>query len=104
MLESLKKEVYKAHMNLWKNRLVMWTSGNVSARDPETNFVVIKPSGVSYEKLSPDNLAVVDLNGKAIEGQLRPSNPYTLHLCQCFCGYRQANSGLPYSYGGFLRQ
>jgi len=71
MLENLKKEVYKAHMKLWENRLVMWTSGNVSARDPKTNLVVIKPSGISYDELSPNNLVVVSLNGKIVEGQLR---------------------------------
>ena len=80
MLENLKKEVYKAHMNLWENRLVMWTSGNVSGRDTKTNLVVIKPSGVSYDKLSPDNLVVVDLNGNIIEGQLRPSVDTATHL------------------------
>jgi len=80
MLENLKKEVYKAHMNLWKNKLVMWTSGNVSGRDPKTNLVVIKPSGVSYYKLSPDNLVVVDLNGKIIDGDLKPSVDMATHL------------------------
>ncbi len=80
MLENLKREVYKAHMNLWKNRLVMWTSGNVSARDPKTNLVVIKPSGVPYDKLSPDNLVIVDLNGKVIDGNLKPSIDTATHL------------------------
>lgn len=80
MLENLKKEVYKAHMKLWENRLVMWTSGNVSARDLKTNLVVIKPSGVSYNKLSPDNLVVVDLNGKVIDGNLKPSVDMATHL------------------------
>jgi len=80
MLENLKKEVYKAHINLWKNRLVMWTSGNVSARDPKTNLIVIKPSGMSYDKLSPDNLVVVDLNGNIIEGNLKPSVDMATHL------------------------
>jgi L-ribulose-5-phosphate 4-epimerase len=80
MLENLKKEVYKAHLNLWENRLVMWTSGNVSARDPKTNLVVIKPSGVPYSELSPDNLVVVDLNGKIVEGNLTPSVDMATHL------------------------
>jgi len=80
MLENLKKEVYKAHMKLWENRLVMWTSGNASARDPKTNLVVIKPSGVPYDKLSPDNLVVVDLNGKVIDGNLKPSVDMATHL------------------------
>ena len=80
MLENLKKEVYKAHINLMENKLVMWTSGNVSARDPKTNLIVIKPSGVAYDKLSPDNLVVVDLNGKIIEGSLKPSVDMATHL------------------------
>ncbi len=80
MLEDLKKEVHKAHIKLWENRLVMWTSGNVSARDPKTDLIVIKPSGVPYDKLLPDNLVIVDLNGKIIEGKLRPSVDMATHL------------------------
>jgi len=59
MLENLKKEVYQAHLKLWENKLVMWTSGNISGRDPKTDHVVIKPSGVSYDKLSPDHLIIL---------------------------------------------
>jgi L-ribulose-5-phosphate 4-epimerase len=80
MLENLKKEVYQAHLKLWENRLVMWTSGNVSARDPKTDLVVIKPSGVSYDRLSSDNLVIVDLNGKVIDGELKPSVDMATHL------------------------
>ena len=80
MLENLKKEVYQAHIKLWENRLVMWTSGNVSGRDPKTDLIVIKPSGVSYDKLLPDNLVVVDLNGNVIEGNLKPSVDMATHL------------------------
>jgi len=80
MLENLKKEVYQAHIKLWENKLVMWTSGNVSGRDPKTDLVVIKPSGVSYDKLLPDNLVVVDLNGNVIEGDLKPSVDMATHL------------------------
>ncbi|TFG91125.1 MAG: hypothetical protein E4G71_04295 [Candidatus Atribacteria bacterium] len=80
MLENLKKEVYQAHIKLWENKLVMWTSGNVSGRDPKTDYVVIKPSGVSYDKLLPDNLVVVDLNGNIIEGNLKPSVDMATHL------------------------
>ena len=80
MLENLKKEVYQAHMNLMENNLVMWTSGNVSARDPKTDLVVIKPSGVSYDKLSSGNLVIVDLNGKIIDGELKPSVDMATHL------------------------
>lgn len=80
MLENLRKEVYRAHIKLWENRLVMWTSGNVSGRDPKTDLVVIKPSGVSYDKLLPENLVVVDLNGNIIEGNLKPSVDMATHL------------------------
>jgi len=80
MLENLKKEVYQAHMKLWENRLVMWTSGNVSGRDSKTDLVVIKPSGVPYSELAPDNLVVVDLNGKIVEGSLKPSVDMATHL------------------------
>jgi len=80
MLENIREEVYKAHISLMENRLVMWTSGNVSARDPKTDLVVIKPSGVSYDKLLPDNLVVVDLNGNIIEGNLKPSVDMATHL------------------------
>jgi len=80
MLENLKNEVYQAHLKLWENRLVMWTSGNVSGRDPKTDLVVIKPSGVPYDKLLPDNLVVVDLNGNIIEGDLKPSVDMATHL------------------------
>ena len=80
MLEDLKKEVHKAHIKLWENRLVMWTSGNVSARDPKTDLVVIKPSGIPYDELSPDDLVVVNLNGKIIEGKLKPSVDVATHL------------------------
>jgi L-ribulose-5-phosphate 4-epimerase len=80
MLENLKKEVYQAHLKLWENKLIMWTSGNVSGRDSKTDYVVIKPSGVSYDKLSPDHLVVVDLNGNIIEGNLKPSVDVATHL------------------------
>lgn len=80
MLENLKKEVYKAHISLMENNLVLWTSGNVSGRDSKTNLVVIKPSGVPYDKLSSDNLVVVDLNGEIIDGNLKPSVDMATHL------------------------
>ena len=80
MLENLKKEVYQAHISLIKKKLVMWTSGNLSARDPETNLVVIKPSGLLYNELSPDNLVVVDLTGRIVEGKLKPSVDMATHL------------------------
>ena len=73
MLESLRREVYKANMDLQKNGLVVGTSGNASARDPETDLVVTKPSGLDFDELTPDNLVVVDLDGNVVEGDLKPS-------------------------------
>jgi L-ribulose-5-phosphate 4-epimerase len=80
MLEHLKEEVYKLHLELPKNQLVAWTSGNVSARDPETGYVVIKPSGMRYEELKPEYMVVVDLDGQHIEGELKPSSDTASHL------------------------
>lgn len=80
MLEKLKEELWKLHLELPKNKLVSWTSGNISARDEITNLVVIKPSGILYEDLSPDKLVVLDLNGRVIEGSLKPSTDSASHL------------------------
>ncbi len=80
MLEKLKKEVYRLHMELPRNRLVVWTGGNVSARDPESGLVVIKPSGVPYDELRPQDHVVVDLEGRVVEGNLKPSSDTASHL------------------------
>jgi L-ribulose-5-phosphate 4-epimerase len=80
MLEELRREVWACNLELPKNDLVKMTSGNVSGRDPETNLVVIKPSGVRYEQLTPENLVVVDLEGKVVEGDLKPSVDTDTHL------------------------
>jgi len=80
MLEQLKEQVCKLHLELPKNDLVKWTGGNVSARDPETGLVVIKPSGVLYEDLRPEDHVVVDLEGKIVEGSLKPSSDTASHL------------------------
>ncbi len=80
MLESLREEVWQLHLELPKNNLVAWTTGNVSARDPETGLVVIKPSGVKYEDLTPGNMIVVDLDGNIVEGDLKPSSDTASHL------------------------
>jgi L-ribulose-5-phosphate 4-epimerase len=80
LLPELREEVYLSNMELPKNDLVKMTSGNVSGRDPETNLVVIKPSGVAYEQLTPDNMVVVNLEGEVIEGDLLPSIDTTTHL------------------------
>ena len=80
MLEKLRQDVWAANLALPKNGLVLWTSGNASARDPETNLVVIKPSGVHFEDLTPDNLVIVDLAGNVVEGSLKPSVDTASHL------------------------
>lgn len=80
MLEQLKEQVCKLHLELPKNDLVKWTGGNVSARDPETGLVVIKPSGILYEDLRPEDHVVVDLEGKILEGSLKPSSDTASHL------------------------
>lgn len=80
MLENLKQRVYKMNMMLPKNNLVTMTSGNVSGRDSETNLVVIKPSGVLYDDMTPDDMVVVDLDGNVVEGKLKPSVDTATHL------------------------
>ncbi len=80
MLEELKHRLWKLHLELPKNNLVKWTGGNVSARDPESGLVVIKPSGVMYEELRPEDHVVLDIDGKIIEGKLKPSSDTASHL------------------------
>jgi len=80
MLEQLKKEVYEANMELVEKGLVIYTWGNVSGIDRESGLVVIKPSGVDYDKLSPENMTVVDLDGKIVEGPYKPSSDTATHL------------------------
>lgn len=79
-IDSIRNELVKLHLELPKNNLVTWTSGNVSIRDRETGYVVIKPSGVTYEDLRADDMVVLDLNGKVIEGKLKPSSDTASHL------------------------
>jgi L-ribulose-5-phosphate 4-epimerase len=80
MLDALCQEVCYLHQELPRNNLVTWTSGNVSARDPETGLVVIKPSGILYPDLTPDKMVVVDLAGQVIQGKLKPSSDTLTHL------------------------
>lgn len=80
MLEALREEVCRLHLELPRNNLVAWTSGNVSARDPETGYVVIKPSGLKYEEMQAAHMVVVDLAGKVVEGTLKPSSDTASHL------------------------
>jgi L-ribulose-5-phosphate 4-epimerase len=80
MLEQLKKEVYEANMLLPKHGLVTFTWGNVSGIDRETGLFVIKPSGVEYDKLTPGDMVVMDLEGNKLEGNYNPSSDTPTHL------------------------
>lgn len=81
MLEELKKKVYEANMGLVRHGLVIFTWGNVSGIDRERGLVVIKPSGVDYDTMTPDDMVVVDLHtGEVVEGSLRPSSDTPTHL------------------------
>ena len=80
MLEALKEKVLKANLDLVKHKLVLFTWGNVSEIDRESGLVVIKPSGVEYDDMKASDMVVVDLNGKVVEGDLRPSSDTPTHL------------------------
>jgi L-ribulose-5-phosphate 4-epimerase len=79
MLETLRKIVADLHDELPGNQLVAWTSGNVSGRDLETGHVVIKPSGLRFEELGPENMVVVDDSATVIEGEHKPSSDTATH-------------------------
>ena len=80
MLEELKQKVCQANLDLVKHGLVIFTWGNVSAIDRESGLVVIKPSGVSYDNMKPEDMVVVNLDGKVVEGDLNPSSDTPTHL------------------------
>lgn len=80
MLEQLREQVWRANMALPANHLVTWTSGNVSGRDPGSGLVVIKPSGVLFDELTPGNMAIIDLEGNVIETTQGPSTDTAAHL------------------------
>ena len=80
MLEVLKEKVYKANLELPKYGLVTFTWGNVSAIDRENFLVVIKPSGVEYDTMTPEDMVIVDLSGKVVEGKWKPSSDTPTHL------------------------
>lgn len=80
MLEELKKAVYEANMLLPKYGLVTFTWGNVSQIDRETGYFAIKPSGVDYDKLTPEDMVIMDLEGNKIEGRYNPSSDTPTHL------------------------
>ena len=80
MLEELKKKVFEANMELPRRGLVTYTWGNVSGIDREKGLFVIKPSGVEYDELRPEDLVVMDLKGNKVEGELNPSSDTKTHL------------------------
>jgi len=79
-LESLRHELVRLHDELPRNGLVTWTGGNVSARDPASGLVAIKPSGVRYGELTAESMVVLDLDGTIVEGKLKPSSDTASHL------------------------
>jgi L-ribulose-5-phosphate 4-epimerase len=85
LLADLREQVCALHQELPKHGLVVWTMGNVSARDPQTGMVVIKPSGIKYPDLRPENMVVVDADGAVVEGDFKPSSDTASH---CYL-YRQ---------------
>ena len=82
-LAELRAEVCRLHALLPANNLVAWTSGNISARDPATGLIVIKPSGLAYAELTPESLVIVDGHGTVVEGTLSPSSD-TLSHCAIY--------------------
>ncbi len=80
MLEDLKKTVCEANKALVQHRLVVFTWGNVSGIDREKDLVAIKPSGIGYESLKPDDIVILDLEGKIVEGEMKPSSDTATHI------------------------
>ena len=90
LLPRLREEVCRLHAELPKNKLVAWTSGNISARDAATGLVVIKPSGVRFEELTPAKMVVTDLQGQVVDGDLAPSSDTASH-CYIYRHMRHVN-------------
>lgn len=80
MLDSLKQRVFKANLDLVTHGLVIHTWGNVSGRDPDSGFIVIKPSGVSYDSMKADDMVVIDEECRVIEGKYKPSTDAPTHI------------------------
>ncbi|MDH6137539.1 L-ribulose-5-phosphate 4-epimerase [Kitasatospora sp. MAA4] len=78
-IETIRRQVSDLHQELVRYGLVVWTAGNVSARVPGEDLLVIKPSGVSYEQLSPENMILCDLDGNVVEGDYSPSSDTAAH-------------------------
>ena len=80
MVEELKEKVFKANLDLVKHGLVLFTWGNVSEIDRSNNLIVIKPSGVSYDTMKASDMVVIDLDGKIVDGNLKPSSDAATHV------------------------
>jgi L-ribulose-5-phosphate 4-epimerase len=80
VLDAIRREALELNLELPKNNLVRWTGGNVSVRDADRNLVVIKPSGVRYDRLRADDMVIVDLGGEVVDGGLKPSSDTASHL------------------------
>ena len=80
LLEKLRCDVWKYNLELPKYGLVVMTSGNISGRDAASGLVVIKPSGIAYDEMTPDDMVVVDLDGQVVEGHFKPSTDTATHL------------------------
>jgi L-ribulose-5-phosphate 4-epimerase len=79
-LEAVREHLVELHQELPRYNLVVWTGGNISARDPETGLVAIKPSGVRYDDLTAESMVVLDLDGTVVEGDQKPSSDTASHL------------------------
>ncbi len=99
MLTELKEQVFKANLELVRYNLVLFTFGNASGIDWDRGLVVIKPSGVDYDALTPDQMVVVDLEGKIVEGKLRPSSDTPTHL-ELYKAFNQI-SGVAHTHSTF---
>jgi L-ribulose-5-phosphate 4-epimerase len=88
MLEELKQKVWEANLELYRVGLVIFTWGNVSGIDRKLELVVIKPSGVSYNTMKPEDMVIVDLDGKIVDSKLKPSSDTPTHLV-LYKGFRQ---------------
>jgi L-ribulose-5-phosphate 4-epimerase len=80
LLQAVREELVVLNQALPENGLVTWTSGNVSIRDPDSGFVAIKPSGVTFTDLTPESMVILDLNGNIIEGEKQPSSDTSSHI------------------------
>jgi L-ribulose-5-phosphate 4-epimerase len=78
--DSLKSQVYACNMELQKQKVVIYTFGNVSAIDRDVGVVAIKPSGISYDRLNPEDIVIIDLDGNTVEGELRSSSDTKTHM------------------------